>query len=143
MKIILQDSTIAFRPKYASGTETSVTPVFNDYAIGQGYYMLTNGEIKQKSVYNGTYTGVSDLISVDGYSKIKVSNLVNAPYMGLFAFFTSQSQTTGSNPYVYSGENGGSIEVNIPSGSKYIRIGNNTTGNGTRPVGDLVLKLVV
>lgn len=142
MKLILKKSSIEFRQSYPPGTEIQITPVYSgNYAIGNGYYITLDGIITHLSAYENTETAVSDLIPVTGYSKIKVSNVIDNSYHAVLAFFTNESQTQGTNQLVWSDSS--SIEINIPEGSLYIRVGNNTNGGGSQNIGPLVLKLVV
>lgn len=144
MKLVFKKSSMEFRPSYPSGTEIPVTPVYSGtYAIGNGYYLSNGGGIVHLAAYEGKSTAISNLIPVYGYSKIKVSNLVNNIAQAVLAFFADSEQTLGTNPESYSGSSGGSIEVNIPANALYIRVGHNTDGSGDMPLGNFQLKLVV
>lgn len=133
-----------FSPALEPGDEVEVTPVYSgSYAIGSGYYISSLGAITNLAAYEGKSTGVSDLIPVAGFSKVKVSNLISNQYSGVLAFFSSEQQIYGSNVSVYSGDDPGSIEVSIPEGALFIRVGANADASGEATIGAAVYKLVV
>lgn len=144
MKIILKNSSMEFRPTYEPGTEFVVNPVYSgSYALGNGYYISRSGDISFNENFVGKFTGVSDLIPVTGFSKVKVSNIITNAYAAVFAFFNSEQQTVSSNFFIYSDAEPGSIEVSIPDGALYIRVGANNNTKGYQPLGPAVYKLVV
>ena len=69
--------------------------------------------------------------------------MISNAYASVLAFFENDEQLVGTNKVIYTGELGGSIEVNIPEAATYIRVGNNTDASGAQHLGPAVYKLVV
>lgn len=78
MKTIFRNCTVLFEKRYPVGTEVLITPNYGGkYGVGKGYYMGLNSKVyppKFLEEYVGLYTGVSEPISTEGYSKISLRN---------------------------------------------------------------------
>lgn len=129
MKIILTNSKVEMQESMPSGTEVEIFPDFvnSDHPKSEGWYISNAGYLRTNPTYVGK-DGVSDLMPVFGYSKIKITGAVGNQYWASWAFFTDAEDMVGSNSAVF--RTAGDYEVDIPAGAVWVRFSQNGNSSG-------------
>lgn len=139
MKLLLKNTSLTFKAL----REKVLAPVFNQWA--SSYFLNNVGDIRNVAAY--TTIGVSEAISVEGYSKLRVTGCagITNQYACICSFWkATPAPLSTSNVVGYQRLEGQtSYEVNIPSNALYVVVVNaelsgSSAAAGSNPVYTLV-----
>lgn len=150
MKVICKNTNVVFKTALAPGSEVkinldSTTGVINSnaalHARGSGYYLNMNAGFTHLDAYDNKETWVSNTLSTEGYTKIKL--VASGSVTGInvnhnqIRFNDAQGYRIGlaDGFYVRRNEETMSAEhpyfvIDIPSNAVNIQFGSNTDGSG-------------
>lgn len=156
MRAIFKNAIVTFKKKLPAGTEV---PVVIDYttgtykkAAGQGWYITPDGTFRSLEAYYNK-TAISNVIDLEGFSKIRVENILCSSYITHFGFCNSETANKVEKGFRYTPDFDGvsinnqsileSYEMDIPAGYQYVRFNMNINGGGTVPYGPMRATLIV
>ena len=141
MKLIIKNLSMTYVKHQIQ--EDIITPVFGN-EFEPGYYLSSSGNATYTSSYSvSTKVRLSNPINVDGYSRLRIENLVsrNNQYSAVFSFFKNNNDFTSASNVEYT-ENQAQMsngypaeelftsEFEITPDMKYLLVTNGTYSSG-------------